>query len=218
MRGRKPVADADQRPTVTAVDIALEPDQTMVRRAYADNVMMLQSFPAGFSLDETHRAHISIFTGIVPTAALPKVHTLAAEVLASQPYASWPLTAVAYDYIPLGRLGLAGIAIDPSPELQRLRRALAEAVAPLTVRPALCASAAACDIHPALIDHIARAPTDETFSPHVTIGVSTTAFLDALVAAPFDVFSFSLASASVHQRGDSGAADRRLHALPANSA
>ncbi len=216
------MADADQRPQATAIDIALEPDQAMVRRAYADNAMLLRSFPAGFSLDETHRAHISIFAGLVPTAALPKVHTLAAEVLASQPYASWPLTALAYDYVPVGPLGLAGLVIDPAPELLRLRRALAEAVAPLTVRPAtmasLCASAAACDIHPALIEHIARAPTDETFSPHVTIGVSTTAFLDALLAAPFDVFSFSLASASVHQRGDSGAADRRLHALPANSA
>jgi hypothetical protein len=44
---------------VTAVDIALEPDATMMRRAQAANARLLKAFPEGFALDETHHPHIT---------------------------------------------------------------------------------------------------------------------------------------------------------------
>ena len=52
-------ATAQQNP-VTAIDIALEPDATMIQRAQADNARLLKAFPKGFALDATHHPHISM--------------------------------------------------------------------------------------------------------------------------------------------------------------
>ena len=37
--------------SVTAIDIALEPDATMLQHAKAANARLLKSFPKGFALD-----------------------------------------------------------------------------------------------------------------------------------------------------------------------
>jgi hypothetical protein len=50
---------------VTAIDIALEPDATMVRHAMAANARLLKSFPKGFALDETHHPHITMLQQFV---------------------------------------------------------------------------------------------------------------------------------------------------------
>jgi hypothetical protein len=66
---------------VTVIDIALEPDQTMVGHALAANAALLKNFPKGFALDDTHHPHVSIFMGFVPTADLPKVCDAAGKVI-----------------------------------------------------------------------------------------------------------------------------------------
>jgi hypothetical protein len=45
---------------VIAIDIALEPDAAMMRRAEAANETLRQNFPQGFALDDTHHAHITV--------------------------------------------------------------------------------------------------------------------------------------------------------------
>lgn len=82
--------NAHQNP-VTAIDIALEPDQTMVGHAKAANAALLRNFPKGFALDATHHPHVSIFAGFVPTADLPKVYDVAGKVLAKENYTAWKL-------------------------------------------------------------------------------------------------------------------------------
>jgi Natural resistance-associated macrophage protein len=57
--------------------------------------------------------------------------------------------------------------------------------------------------------------TGKNFSPHVTIGLGTTGFLDAMLAEPFTAFTFSPVSAAVFQFGNYGAARKRLKAFPA---
>jgi hypothetical protein len=116
------VAAEAQEIAVTAIDIALEPDETMVGHAKAANGRLLQNFPKGFSLDATHHPHVSIFAGFVPTADLPKVYAAAGEVLAKENYTAWKLIAFKYYYIPLGPIGLAGIVVEPTPDLLRLHR------------------------------------------------------------------------------------------------
>jgi hypothetical protein len=54
----------------------------MVGRAKTPNAALSKSFPKGFALDATHHPHVSIFAGFVPTADLPRVYEVAAEVLA----------------------------------------------------------------------------------------------------------------------------------------
>jgi hypothetical protein len=113
----------DQKLAVTAIDILLEPDQTKIGRAREANATLRASFPEGFALDATHRPHVSIFAGFVPTADLPKVHSAAAGVLAKENYTAWKLTAFKYYYIPLGAIGLAGIVVEPTDGLLRLQQA-----------------------------------------------------------------------------------------------
>src|SRR5271170_2647037 len=129
-----------QESAVTAIDIALEPDQTMIGHAKAANATLLRNFPKGFSLDETHHPHVSIFAGFVPTADLPKVFAAAGEVLGNEKYTTWKLTAFKYYYIPLGPIGLAGIVIEPTPDLIRLQQKLIDAAGPHTVKTATAAA------------------------------------------------------------------------------
>jgi hypothetical protein len=59
-------ASSAQQSAVTAIDIALEPDATMIQHAQADNARLLQVFPKGFALDATHHPHISMLQQFVP--------------------------------------------------------------------------------------------------------------------------------------------------------
>ena len=71
-----------QENPVTAIDILLEPDTTMVRRAQADNTRLLNAYPKGFALDATHRPHLTLVQQFVRTADLDKVYAAANQVLA----------------------------------------------------------------------------------------------------------------------------------------
>jgi hypothetical protein len=66
-KGRGVTIGAAEDAAVTAIDIALEPDDTMVHHAQAANAVLLKDFPQGFSLDATHQPHVSMFAGFVPT-------------------------------------------------------------------------------------------------------------------------------------------------------
>src|SRR5215468_2373536 len=68
---------------ITAIDILLEPDATMLRHAEADNARLLKIFPKGFSLDATHRPHITIVQRFVRTDNLDEVFAAAEKVFAA---------------------------------------------------------------------------------------------------------------------------------------
>ena len=125
-------AEAQQNP-VTAIDIALEPDATMVRHAMAANARLLKSFPKGFALDETHHPHITMLQQFVRTDGLDKVFAAANEVLAKENPAAWTLKAFKYYYIPSPPIGLAGIVVEPTEDLHGLQDELIKAVKPYTV-------------------------------------------------------------------------------------
>ena len=96
---------AQQNP-VTAIDIALEPDATMVQHAMAANARLLKSFPKGFTLDATHHPHVSMLQQFVRTDDLDKVFATANAVLAKEKPTTWMLKAFKYYYIPAPRLVL----------------------------------------------------------------------------------------------------------------
>ena len=84
-------ASGAQENPVTAIDIALEPDATMIQHAEAANARLLKVFPKGFALDATHHPHISILQRYVRTTDLDKVYAAAGEVLADEKVTSWNL-------------------------------------------------------------------------------------------------------------------------------
>jgi hypothetical protein len=97
-------------------------------------------------------------------------------------------------------------------------------VAPYTVQTATAVAfyttPAEPDIHPSVIPYVTGFVPEQTgqnYSPHVSTGVGTTVFLDALLAQPLDTFDFYPASASVYQLGNYGTARKELKALGASS-
>src|SRR5579863_1979136 len=206
--------------TITAVDIVLEPDATMIQHAQAANAELLKNFPKGYALGNEHAPHISVMGGYVYTASLDQIYTAAARVLAAEKVTSWKLKAFKYYYIPLKEIGLGGIVVEPTADLIRLQKELIDATAPF-MAPASSGTTAAFattadepEINQPTIDAVATylsGHTGEHYSPHVTIGVGTRDYLDALLAAPFPKFTFSVVGVSAYQFGNFGTAAKQLH-------
>jgi hypothetical protein len=209
-----------QQNSVTAIDIALEPDATMVQHAMAANALLLKSFPKGFSYDETHHPHVSMLQQFVRTDDLDKVFAAANAALAKAKSATWTLKAFKYYYIPAPPIGLAGIVVETTDDLHRLQDELIKAVEPYTAKTgppaAFFSDKGGRDIQESLITYVAnfvRDAANERFNPHVTIGVGREKYLDKMLAEPFPSFTFSPAGASVYQLGAFGAARKELKAL-----
>ena len=75
--------------SVTAIDIVLEPDATMVKHAEAANARLLKEFPKGFPLGKSHHPHISCLQRYVKTADLNLVYESVAKVLATEKPTTW---------------------------------------------------------------------------------------------------------------------------------
>lgn len=206
--------------TVTAIDVLLEPDATMLAHAEAANARLLEVFPQGFALDEAHRPHITLLQCFVPTQDLEGVYGAAAGAFATADLAAISLEAFKGYTVPAGEVGLAGIVARPTPALLQLQQAIVDALAPFTLPTGPIEAFTAHHGNPAfdqaLIDYVASfvpEHTGERFSPHVTTGVAPTAVLDAMLAEPFAPFTFSPVGAAVYQLGPFGTAARRLSTL-----
>ena len=203
---------------VTAINILLEPDATMLERCEASNARLLKVFPKGFALDASHRPHVTLLQRFVRTADLDKTCTAAGKVLAGTDVLGLRLEAIKYYYIPSGAIGLAGIVARPSPELRELQQRLIDAVAPFTVATggsdAFATTPEDPVIDPLLIGYVSefvQKSAGEHFSPHVTTGIAPRDYLDEMLAEPFETFTFSPAGAAVYQLGQYGTAAKKLH-------
>lgn len=206
---------------VTAINVLLEPDATMLRHCDANNARLLEVFPKGFALDARHRPHVTLLQRFVRTADLDAVHEAAGKVIARTDVRGLRLEAYKYYYIPSGPIGLAGIVARPTPELRALQQRLIDAVAPYAVptggSDAFATTPAEPDIDPLLIDYVSSFvpnSTGERFVPHVTTGIGPRDFLDRMLAEPFESFTFSTAGVAVYQLGQYGTAARKLHEWP----
>jgi len=227
MLGGDALAEDAARPVgqdaVTAIDIALEPDATMIEHAEAVNARLLKVFPKGFALDASHHPHITMLQRYVRTADLDKVYAAAGKVLASEKVTGWKLKAFKYYYIPDKDIGLAGIVVEPTADLLRLQQELIDAVAPFTVKTGTAAAFVTTpedpEINQPTIDYIAAfvpKASGKDFNPHVSVGIGTQEYLKKMLAEPFDAFTFSPAGASVYHLGNYGTARKQLKAFELN--
>jgi hypothetical protein len=212
--------------SVTAIDILLDPDATMIAHAQAANARLLQSFPKGFTLGGVHAPHISMLQRFVKTADLSKVFAAADKVFAKENPTSWKLTAFKYDYIGDAKIGnetvgVGNILVTPTPDLLRLQQELADAIkpfeAPTGTSAAFVTTPQAPHISEDLIHYVSVFVPDHSgdhYVPHVSIGVGATDFLKTMSSAPFDDFTFSPAAASVYHLGEYGTAMKKLHSVP----
>lgn len=208
---------------VTAIDILLEPDATMLRHAEANNARLLKVYSSGFALDATHRPHITLVQRFVRTADLDKVYAAAGEVIAGASVNAMKLEAVKYYYAPGKGVGVAGICAKPTAELLKLQETLIAAVAPFTVESGTIAAFTGGHDDPALdaimIEYVSTFVPKYSgahFNPHVSTGVAPREYLDNMLAEPFEPFTFSPAGASVYQLGPFGTAAKKLHGWQSN--
>jgi len=202
---------------VTAIDILLEPDATMLEHARAANARLLHAFPKGYALDAAHQPHISCLQRYVRTEALENIYAAVGNVLTGEHPTAWKLTAYKYYYIPWKGLGLAGIVIRPTDELlqyqQQLINATAGFVVPTGTAAAYVTTAEDPNILQPVIEYVASFVPEHSgknFSPHTTIGLASTDYLDSMLAQKFAEFTFSPAGVSVYQLGNYGVAAKQL--------
>jgi len=210
-------AGAADTAAVTAIDILLQPDSTMLLRAEDNNARLLKVFPKGFALDATHRPHITVIQRYVRTADLDKVYAAANKVLAAANVNGIRLEAFKYYYIPSKDIGLAGIVARPIAELLKLQQDLIVAVTPFTVETGDSSAFVTTPddpvIDPSLIQYVSTfvpKASGDNFNPHVTTGVAPREYLDRMLAEPFESFTFSPAGAAVYQLGQFGTAAKKL--------
>jgi phosphoserine phosphatase len=202
---------------VTAIDILLEPDTTMLQHAEAVNANLLKIFPQGFALDAAHRPHVTMIQRFVRTADLDKVYDAAGKVFARAKVGGSELEAFKYYYAPANELGVSGIVARPTPELIKLQDDLIAAVAPFTVSSGTSSAFVTTPddrvIDPLLIEYVSTfVPkySGDHFNPHVSTGLAPRTYLDKLLAEPFEPFTFSPAGAAVYQLGQFGTAAKKL--------
>jgi phosphoglycolate phosphatase-like HAD superfamily hydrolase len=202
---------------VTAIDILLEPDAVMLQHAEANNARLRAVFPKGFALDASHRPHITLIQRFVRTADLDKVYAAAGKVLAGANVNAMKLEAFKYYYAPAGTVGVAGISAKPTPEILKLQADIIAVVKPYLEETGPIGAFTAPMDTPAmdamLIGYVSTfvpKMTGEHYNPHVSTGVAPVAYLDAMLAEPFEPFTFSPAGAAVYQLGPFGTAAKKL--------
>jgi phosphoserine phosphatase len=203
---------------VTAIDILLEPDATMLEHCQSDNARLLGAYPQGFALDATHTPHITMLQCFVRTADLDKVFAAEEKVLAAANVTAMKLDAFKRYYIPAGGgLGVAGICAKPTPEILKLQADIIAAASPFNLRSGPIGAFTAGHDNPAIdkaiigyVSTFEQIGAGEHFNPHVSTGNGPTAYLDQMVAEPFESFTFSPAGAAVYQLGPFGTAAKQL--------
>ncbi len=203
---------------VTAIDILLEPDATMLEHCRADNARLLGAYPQGFALDATHTPHITMLQCFVRTADLDKVFAAEGKVLAAANVTAMKLDAFKRYYLPAGGgLGVAGICAKPTPEILKLQADIIAAASPFNLRSGPIGAFTAGHDNPAIdaaiIQYVStyeQIGAGEKFNPHVSTGSAPTDYLDQMIAEPFEPFTFAPAGAAVYQLGPYGTAAKEL--------
>ncbi|HVR45408.1 MAG TPA: hypothetical protein VMT95_02015 [Candidatus Binatia bacterium] len=212
-------SQAPDLPSVTAIDIALEPDATMMEHANALNARLRQSFPKGYALDATHHPHITMLQRYVRTADLPKIYAAVRKIRTEYNVGAWNFEAFKIDHAVWSGLAVTVILAKPPRSVLEAQQRLIDAIAPYTVQigtaAAFATTPAEPDINASTIAYVtAFVPksTGKNYIAHVTCGVASVAFVKQLEAEPFSSFTFSPVAISVYQLGNFGTARKKLEA------
>ncbi len=211
-----PAAD-ERNDDLIAIDVLLEPDQTMLDRAAEWNMKMRLLTPEGFELDESHRPHVTLIQRHIRKDDLDAVLAAVDEVRATFDLGSLTMTANGLYHIPSGELGLAGITIETTEELLALQSAVIEAINSYDAgggdEKAYVTDPTGTPFDPFLFEYVETFVPKQTganFNPHVTIGLAPQSWLVEQEQKDFDNFDFGADGVAVYQLGNFGTAAKRL--------
>ncbi len=206
--------------TLIAINVLLDPDAATVEKAQATNARLREDYPDGFALDANHAPHITILQRFVRKADLDEVANAVAEMLRAAPSMNWEYHAIGYYALADKDLRLVGIVIEPTEDLRRLQQRIIDAVAPFAVAQGTGEAFAPRPDGQAIgqptvdyVNNFAGLHTGKNYHPHLTVGIGTRDFVDALKAEPFEAFTVRAVSVSLFHVGDYGVAQRKLYDL-----
>jgi hypothetical protein len=208
----------NDKPELTAIDVLLTPDETMVKRAVELNKRMVAEFPEGFELDESHIPHVSVLQRYVRTKDLKKVYDAVERVITAENVASLRLNASKIEgLISSGTQGLAVIAISPTEDLLNFQLKLIDALEPYVENNGTAAAYLTSEEEPDIsddtlkfIENFVPDHSGKNFVPHVSVGVSAIEFLEKIASEPFTPLKFSPAGIAVYHLGNYGTAQKVL--------
>jgi hypothetical protein len=203
--------------TVTAIDVMLEPDATMLKARGSRERPPAQRLPKRFQSGCEPPAACHDGAAFRPHGRSRQGVCAAGKVFAGANVTGLKLESFKYYYIPDKDIGLSGIVVKPTPELLKLQQDVIAAVAPFTEATGTSAAFVTTPddpvINPLLIEYVAAfvpKASGEHFNPHVTTGVASREYLDKMLAEPFEPFTFSPAGAAAYQLGQFGTAAKKL--------
>jgi len=203
--------------SLVAVDVLLQPDQAMVAKADALNARLRSDHPDGYSLDATHAPHITLLQCYVRARDLDAVTAAISGILTAERPTEMRMEAQAIVYTLWGGLALTLINTERTAELMRLQQRVVDAVKPFAVTGGTAAAFAGGDANAetvAWVEGFMTAATGASYSPHVTSGVASEAFVKRIVAEPFATFTFRPVGVALYQLGNFGTAARMLWQSP----
>src|SRR5215510_10077019 len=120
---------------LTAIDVLIDPEESMKDLARSVNRKMLGSVPppTGFSLDEHHQPHITTLQRYVRTDALPEVFDAVKGVLDSVDLSTLTFTTakIVHPFVMDGTdIGIAAMVVKPGPKVIEFQQKLIDAVGP----------------------------------------------------------------------------------------
>jgi hypothetical protein len=203
---------------IKAIDILLDPDNTMLDSARVYNKLMRKNYSGAgsYSLDAIHTPHITVLQCFVKTSDLEKVYAAVSKVVKTEQPTKEKITTSGFYYFPYKGLGLAGITAKPTPGLVGFQSKIIEALKPFIVvgtDAAFVQNTNGTPIATGSSDYVngfIRDHAGDHYNPHVTIGLAHEDFLKALIAAPYHPFLFTCTAVSIYQLGDFGTARTKL--------
>jgi hypothetical protein len=211
-------ASASAQSGIIAIDVLLDPDQTMLDSATVYNQMMQKNYsgPGSYSLDAIHRPHITVLQCFVHASDLEKIYAAVSKVVKSERPTEEKITTSGFYYIPYKGLGLAGITATPTSKLLGFQAKLIEALKPFIVvgtDAGFVQNTDGTPIASGSTDYVNGFIPDHSgakYNPHVTIGLAHEDYLKALLAKPYNKFTFKNSSVSIYHLGDFGTARTKL--------
>ncbi len=213
---QQPITEADVD-RIVAIDVLLEPDATMVKRAVAANAELREDYPQGYTLGPEQVPHVTLVQRYVNAADLKAIEAAVSAVLAKEDPRKLQLTATGYAYAPWAGVSITGIAVEPTPALSRLQANIVKEVEPFAVPDGTIAAFSTSKelpkVEEAIVDYVKTfvpKASGDKYNPHVTIGAGREAFVKQLKAKPFQEFTFKPVGVAIHQLGGFGTAQKGL--------
>jgi hypothetical protein len=204
-----------------AIDVLLEPGETLVGHTEDVQALLQKDYPAGHALAATQTPHITLLQRYVRAMDLQPIERAVAKVLTSEAVTGLSLQARSYDSVPThGDLGLLVVNVAVSPELRRLQEKLVQAVQPFAVSggtPDAFVRSSATAIDPRILNRVESFVTSSSgarYVPQAAIGFGHQKLLRKLKSQPFRPFSFKPEGAAIYQLGDDGTASKKLWSEP----